>query len=156
MLSNDTVSIKEESSVGKAPTVAGSRRVDRKVRTLRAWDYEQPVRFLSSQEKADTLLLLLRGQVGVLLFHGEGKLVQPIRLGAKNGPRQVTIPAGTYFAVLTLVQESAVLEVRPAIAHGARVEWLDKMPSAFSPEAREMWRRWFGYFQAPAANKLFK
>lgn len=119
----------------------------RQVRTIRPWEYQQPLRFQSSRtEAAETLIVVLRGQLGVLLFLSEGKLVQPIRLGGKGQPRQLKIPANTYYTIVTLSDESAILEVLPSTMMGVRAQWLPSAPGANTPEGKEQWRRWVSYF----------
>lgn len=145
MISVDTISTPGQGGANKEKKVR--KPVARSVRTIQPWDYQVPYRFVSSRPtEGETLIVVMRGRVGLLLFPASGKLVQTIRLGGKGEKREYRVPAGTYFSIITLVSESAVLEVQPTAA-GVRPEWLPEMPTAHTAEARALWRKWFDYFQ---------
>lgn len=145
MNSVDTVSTPGSAGITKEKKVR--KPVARSVRTIQPWDYQIPYRFCSSRpHEGETLIVVLRGRVGLLLFPSSGKIVQTIRLGGAGEKREYRIPEGTYFTLITLVHESAVLEVHPTAAN-VRPEWLPEMPQAHSAEARTLWRKWFDYFQ---------
>lgn len=152
MNSVDTISTPGNGGATKEKRVR--KPVARSVRTVLPWDYQLPYRFVSSRPaEAETLVVVMRGRIGLLLFPASGKLVQTIRLGGAGEKREYRVPAGTYFTLITLVNESAVLEVRPT-AVGVRPEWLPDMPIAQSAEARALWRKWFDYFQNSPSSKV--
>lgn len=141
-MTGDTISTPDVAQASR------DKKIRRQVKTVRPWEYRAPVRFMCSRpEMAESLVCVLRGRVGVLLFHSEGKLVQPIRLGGNGEKREIKIPSGTFYSLITLADESAVVEVQPTHLSGVSVQWLKHSPKENTPEAKDAWRRWVSFFQ---------
>jgi len=88
------------------------------------------------------LFLLLEGEAALLVFDGEGRVVQTARL-RRGGTRAVEVAGGEWHALLALVPDTVLFEVKPGpytpIGDKDFAAWA---PAEGTPESRELLARW--------------
>jgi cupin fold WbuC family metalloprotein len=126
------------------PLQAPAERVQRVFIALQPGTYVRPHRHppmpgISRFE----FLLIVRGELGLLLFDEHGQVVHTEHMGSTQSLLGIELPEATYHTVVALVPDTILLEVKEGGYEASRdKDFLAMFPEENTPAARQLVTHW--------------
>lgn len=113
-----------------------SDTLQRMLNALQPGSYVHPHRHLTPL-KAESIIVL-RGSVGCVIFHDDGRIMKHFVLSARSGRLGVDIRPGVYHTLFALEEDTVVFEVKPGPYDETREKaWAPWAPAEGSEQSKE-------------------
>jgi cupin fold WbuC family metalloprotein len=130
-----------------------SEKVQRLLNILQPGTYVHPHRHQRPSEiNGFEFFLVVRGELGMLLFDENGQIVHTERISANGKTCGIELPEGTYHSLVALVPDTVILELKEGPYNPSTdKEFMTGFPAEGTPAAEQMVETWKGYFTKPSS-----
>ncbi|WP_341734464.1 WbuC family cupin fold metalloprotein [Microcoleus sp. EPA2] len=127
-----------------------SEKVQRFVNVLQPGTYVRPHRHLRPPAvNGFEFFVVLQGELGMIIFNDQGKIIDSFRLSAAGPTRAVELPEGTVHSLVALAEDTAILELKEGPYDlGSDKDFLTDFPPEGTPAARELVAIWEAEFKS--------
>lgn len=127
-----------------------SEKVQRFVNVLQPGTYVRPHRHLRPPAvNGFEFFVVLQGELGMIIFNDQGKIIDSFRLSAAGPNRAVELPEGTVHSLVALAEDTAILELKEGPYDlGSDKDFLTDFPPEGTAAARELVALWEAEFKS--------
>ncbi|MEK0180507.1 WbuC family cupin fold metalloprotein [Microcoleus anatoxicus] len=127
-----------------------SEKVQRFVNVLQPGTYVRPHRHLRPPAvNGFEFFVVLQGELGMIIFNDQGKIIDSFRLSAAGPTRAVELPEGTVHTLVALAENTAILELKEGPYDlGSDKDFLTDFPPEGTAAARELVAIWEAEFKS--------
>ncbi|HEY9632397.1 MAG TPA: WbuC family cupin fold metalloprotein [Coleofasciculaceae cyanobacterium] len=125
-----------------------SEKVQRLLNILEPGTYVRPHRHLRPPEvNGFEFFLVIQGEVGIILFDENGKILHTERISANGATLGIELPEGIYHTLVALVSDSVILELKEGPYNPSTdKEFIESFPMEGTAASEQLVQSWQDYF----------